>query len=240
MDRCESTLALVDFEQVESDDSSGYESTPSDSESSTPTQHSLSRKPVNLIKREPVKIKEKISYKNTQSLTQNLKVISSIPELCDVTFEVGQEKVKVHGVKAILGTRSRVLFNLILKKQKEAEFQTKAEKKDKKKKTGSKTDSDKVIIVVKKYEPEDFRKIIEFIHSGSVDINRSCVAGLLCGATQFGLDDLERACWDFVDHCIKLGTISKMVPSVKRYSNHKTGQLLLQKIFSCTQQTVDL
>jgi hypothetical protein len=108
------------------------------------------------------------------------------------------------------------------KKQKEAEFLTKAEKKDKKKKKNV-TSSDKVTIVVKKYEPEDFRKIIQFIHSGSVDINNSCIAGLLCGASQFGLDDLERACWDFVNHSIKSGTLSKMIPTAKRYRHHKTG-----------------
>ncbi|VDI64169.1 Hypothetical predicted protein [Mytilus galloprovincialis] len=209
MDRCESTLALVDFEQVEQDGySSGYESTPSDSESSTSTQKPHSNRLIPIShNRDPVKIKEKMSYRNTQALTEQLKVISSIPELCEVTFEVGSDKVKVHGVKAILGTRSRVLYNLILKKQKEAEFQRKADKKDKKKKTS--IQSDKVTIVVKKYEPEDFKKIIQFIHSGSVDINSLCVAGLLCGASQFGLDDLERACWDFVNHSVKSGTISK-------------------------------
>ncbi|XP_063446126.1 serine-enriched protein-like [Mytilus trossulus] len=240
MNRCESTLALIDFEQVQQDDySSGYESTPSDSESST-----LTKKPQNnrLIpisyNRDPVKIKEKMSYRNTQTLTEQLKVISSIPELCDVTFEVGSEKVKVHGVKAILGTRSRVLYNLILKKQKEAEFQRKADKKDKKRKTS--VQSDKVIIVVKKYEPEDFRMIIQFIHSGSVDINSSCVAGLLCGAAQFGLDDLERACWDFINHSVKSGTISKIIPAAKRYSHHITGQQLLEKTFSLSEQSVDL
>ncbi|CAC5393795.1 unnamed protein product [Mytilus coruscus] len=241
MERCESTLALVNFEQVEQDDySSGYESTPSDSESSTPTQKPETRiwqAVTNQLQQGP-KFKEKMSYRNTQALTEQLKVISSIPELCDVTFEVGSEKVKVHGVKAILGTRSRVLYNLILKKQKEAEFQRKADKKDKKKKIPVK--SDKITIIVKKYEPEDFRKIIQFIHSGSVDINSSCVAGLLSGASQFGLDDLERACWDFVNHSVKSGTISKIIPAVKRYSHHKTGQRLLEKIFSQTQQSVDL
>lgn len=236
MDLCGSTLALVDNEQVEYDGySSGYESTQetSDTESATPNLN-----PASFVNRESVKIKEKMSYGNTQVLAEQLKTISSIPELCDVMFEVGPEKVKVYGVKAILGTRSRVLFNLILKKQKEAEFRTKAEKKDKKKKKI--TSLDKVTIVVKKYEPEDFRKIIQFIHSGSVDINSSCTAGLLCGASQFGLDDLEGACWDFVNHSIKSGTLPKMIPSAKRYRHHKTGQRLIEKIFSCTQQTVDL
>ncbi|XP_071153050.1 serine-enriched protein-like [Mytilus edulis] len=238
MDRYESTLALVDFEQMNLDDySSGYESTPSDTESSTPSQnsHHAEQVPVN---RDPVKIKKKMCYRNTQALTEHLKTISSIPELCDVTFEVGTEKVKVHGVKAILGTRSRVLYNLILKKQKEAEFQSNVDKKDKKKKKAVK--SNKVTIIVKKYEPEDFRKIIQFIHSGSVDINCSCLAGLLCGASQFGLDDLERACWNFVRNLIESETVSKLIPSAKRYSHHKTGQRLMEKIVSCTQQSVDL
>ena len=230
MERYESTLALVDFEQDFDGYSSGYESTPSDSESSNKSK----RLPVRENK-EPVKIKEKMTYRNTHTLADHLKTISSLPELCDVTFEVGADKVKINGVKAILGSRSRVLFNLILKKQKEADFERKSGKNKKKRMS-----SDKTTIVVKKYEPEDFRKIIQFIHSGSVDINCSCVTGLLCGASQFGLDDLETACWDFVNHSIKSGTISKVIQSAKRYSNHKTGVRLLEKIFSQTPRTVEL
>jgi hypothetical protein len=40
---------------------------------------------------EPCKYKQKMSYKNTHALTEHLKIISSIPALCDVTFEVGPE-----------------------------------------------------------------------------------------------------------------------------------------------------
>jgi hypothetical protein len=72
--------------------------------------------------------------------------------------------------------KSPAIFNLILKKQKEGEFLTKAEKKNKKKKNV--TSLDKVIIAVKKYEPEDFRKIIQFIFMvGVVDSesDASCV-----------------------------------------------------------------
>lgn len=225
MDRCESTLALMGFEQEADGYSSGYESQTSDSESTD----NINQIPVKLNK-EPVEIKEKMSYRNTQTLTDNLKTISAIPELCDVTFEVGAEKVKVYGVKAIMGTRSKTLYNLILKKQKEAELK-------KKRKSRS---SCKVVIVVKKYEADDFRKIIQYIHSGSVDIDSSCVTGLLCGATQFGLYDLESACWDFVNHSIKSGTFSTIVSSAKRYCHHKIGLKLLKTIFSYTPTTVEL
>lgn len=231
MYHCESTLALVDCEQEVDGYSSGYESQTSDSESTgicsgkvQPTKQS----------REPVKIQERMSYRNTKTLTEHLRTISSIPELCDVTFKVGADRVPVYGVKAILGTRSKPLYNLILKKQKEME-----NSKDAKKRKGTRS-LDKIVIAVKKYEVEDFQKIIQFIHSGSVDINSSCVAGLLCGSTQFGLDDLESACWDFVNHSIKSGSISNVVSSAKNYCHYKAGQRLLETVFSHTPTAVDL
>ncbi|XP_071133508.1 serine-enriched protein-like isoform X2 [Mytilus edulis] len=182
---------------------------------------------------------DSMSFRNTQTLTEHLRTISYIPQLCDVIFEVGPEKVKVHGVKAILGTRSRVLYNLILKKQKEQEFKGKTHKKDKKKNKSSIFQNDvHVLITVQKYHSEDFRKIIEFIHCGSVDINSSCLAGLLCGASQFGLDDLEKACWDFVNYCLKNGTVLSLLPSAKRYCNFKLGQILMEKIFCSVRRTV--
>jgi len=48
-----------------------------------------------------------VYFKSTHVLCDNLKLILSMPELCDVTFLVGVNEVPVHGVRAILGTRSR-------------------------------------------------------------------------------------------------------------------------------------
>lgn len=45
--------------------------------------------------------------KSTNLLCENLKLIIDMPELCDVTFVVGPEEAHVHGVRAILGTRSK-------------------------------------------------------------------------------------------------------------------------------------
>jgi hypothetical protein len=91
--------------------------------------------------------------------------------------EVGSEKVKVSGVKDVLGTRNRGLFHFVLKKNKD-EILPKVEQIDKEKKKT--TSSDKIIL-----GKEDFRKIIQlqFIHNGSMDINILCIAGLLCGAS---------------------------------------------------------
>ena len=63
---------------------------------------------------EPIKTQaeqEVMKFRCVRPLCDNLKLILSMPELCDVTFLVGLKKVPVHGVKAILGTRSRYVSN---------------------------------------------------------------------------------------------------------------------------------
>lgn len=48
-----------------------------------------------------------MKFTSMDSLSESLKYILSLPELCDVKFQVGPMKVPVYGVKAILTTRSR-------------------------------------------------------------------------------------------------------------------------------------
>lgn len=51
--------------------------------------------------------------------------------------------------------------------------------------------------------------------------------GLLCGASHFELDDLVRACWDFIDHCSRNNSICLMIPAARRYSQHTTGKMII-------------
>ena len=46
-------------------------------------------------------------YINKEGLVHDLKALSTMPELCDVTFLVGEDRQPVCGVKAILAARSR-------------------------------------------------------------------------------------------------------------------------------------
>ncbi|OWF45718.1 serine-enriched protein-like [Mizuhopecten yessoensis] len=179
---------------------------------------------------------EVMSYKSTKALCEHLKYIVSMPELCDVTFLVGPTKVPVYGVKAILGTRSRVLYQLILNQQHQAEAERSTFKKFRKSSSKS-----RVVIEVNKYEPEDFRMLMQFVHCGSVDIGIHNVAGLLCGAYQFGLEDLRSACWDFVrrslDSASGQDTAHALMASAFRYNHHKTTRKLVSKINKVLQET---
>lgn len=51
-------------------------------------------------------------FENKSALSQDLKFLSGMPELCDVMFLVGEEKIPVYGVKAILSIRSRSVQQL--------------------------------------------------------------------------------------------------------------------------------
>ncbi|XP_060070235.1 serine-enriched protein-like [Ylistrum balloti] len=172
---------------------------------------------------------EVMSYKSTSALCEHLKYIVSMPELCDVTFLVGPTKIPVYGVKAILGTRSRVLYQLILNQQHRAATERSSFKKLRKSHSKS-----NVIIDVNKYEPEDFRMLMQFVHCGSVDIGVHNVAGLLCGAYQFGLEDLRSACWDFVRRSLNSTsgkeTAHALMTSAFRYSQHRATRKLVSKI----------
>ncbi|XP_021362290.1 uncharacterized protein LOC110456074 [Mizuhopecten yessoensis] len=119
----------------------------------------------------------------------------------------------------------RVMYQLILQKQKE-------EEENKSKKSRKTRISSRLVIDVKKYEPEDFRKIVQFIHSGAVDVTAKNVTGLLCGASQFKLMDLKVACWDFIKRCFKSenGSIAAIRKGAHQYSHHKTAGKLLSKI----------
>ncbi|XP_060073631.1 serine-enriched protein-like [Ylistrum balloti] len=218
-------LDILTTEHIENDDigfSSGYESNPE----STPEVDDSSDQ------ESDCNLKDAVNYNSTSALCDRLKYILSMPELCDVTFLVGPTKVPIYGVKAILGTRSRVMYQLILQKQKEEE--EKRSHKSRKSRGNS-----RLVIDVKKYEPEDFRKIIQFIHCGTVDVTSKSVTGLLCGANQFKLVDLKVACWDFIKRCLKSenGSMAVMRKSAHQYSHHKTAEKLLSKISKHFTQT---
>ena len=49
-------------------------------------------------------------FENKSGLAEDLKFLASMPELCDVTFLVGDTREPVCAVKAVLAARSRSAF----------------------------------------------------------------------------------------------------------------------------------
>lgn len=63
--------------------------------------------PVKLVHPDEAGVHRGNRYINKETLARDLSTLSSMPELCDVTFLVGEGRQPVCGVRAILAARSR-------------------------------------------------------------------------------------------------------------------------------------
>ena len=84
-----------------SDSSSGYES----SDVSDTENEAVSRLPARHDAHAPARAA--VKFRSTGPLCEDLQLLLDMPDMCDVTFLVGAEGTPVHGVRAILATRSK-------------------------------------------------------------------------------------------------------------------------------------
>ena len=56
------------------------------------------------------------------------------------------------------------------------------------------------------------------------------VSGLLCGACQFELRDLEEACWKYIDRRIEYGCVDIILSSAKAYQQHRTANKIYKTV----------
>ncbi|XP_046553731.1 uncharacterized protein LOC124263198 [Haliotis rubra] len=173
MNRYDSRVCLLDISTLDSFDhsgddadaegtSSGYDSSDysSDEDASTASIPGLNTQtaPIPLNGRSHTSQSSSrddvMTLRSTGDLQDSLSLILNMPEMCDVTFLVGKEKAPVHGVKAIMATRSRYLYQLLLQHQKQSSLE---QDKTKKSKTIKHSPfSRKLTITIPDYQTRDF------------------------------------------------------------------------------------
>ncbi|XP_067687032.1 serine-enriched protein-like [Haliotis asinina] len=233
MDRCESRLCLLDNDLLESTSnifnrdsedarSSGYEScdslTPPPSPPSTPSSK---------VRTPSAGKKEVMMYSNMADLSECLQYITGMEDLCDVTFLVGNRQLPVHGVKAILATRSRVFYQMILQHQRKVTESEKPKSRLRMRAKSSVNLNSKLQIPVPDYDHEVFSNLVNFLHSGRVRVQLGTVTGLFCAAIEFGLKDLQKACWDFLKRCGGEDQKRALMTSTQNYLKKKGAQKIL-------------
>ncbi|CAG2254835.1 unnamed protein product [Mytilus edulis] len=147
--------------------------------------------------------------KDKQALCEDLKYILSVPDLCDITFLVGPEQYPIHGLRAILASRSRLFYMMILAKEKEIKIQASQ------KKIGFFEEIERnsmLTIVLEEFEPNIFE------------------TGLLNAAEKFELECLKNACWEFAVSCIRPDLVHDLIASANEYSNCKLTNDLFKEI----------
>ncbi|OWF55106.1 Serine-enriched protein [Mizuhopecten yessoensis] len=196
--------------------------------------------------------------KDTRGLCEDLKYVISVPDLCDVTFLVGEEKLPVYGVKAILATRSRHMYQLLLAATKNAKKKSlknnsamkKALKKiqhllspssSEKVKTFYQSDVvQKLTVEVKNFDVTVFERFMCYIHCGTVAVDISNVVGLMNAAHTYDFPELRDACWEFANNYIKPDTLSQLTCSARTYIHFKYTRMLMQRIRHYLSQTPDI
>ncbi|RZF42821.1 hypothetical protein LSTR_LSTR003645 [Laodelphax striatellus] len=198
------------------------------------------------------------TFENKTGLAEDMKFLASMPELCDVTFLVGDTREPVCAVKAVLAARSRVFqkmlyqapspsrkkdpppkenkLRLFLKRSSEPllNLQNAAAQK------GSYTQqlapiqepssNQHFTLIVEEFEPDVFRQLIEYIHTGCVTLQPRTLLGVMNAADYYGLDALRHACAGFVQCCINVDTVCALLASAERYIQYKCTKSLVQKV----------
>ncbi|KAJ8024555.1 Serine-enriched protein [Holothuria leucospilota] len=180
---------------------------------------------------------------NKLGLAEDLGFLSRMPELCDVTFLVGEKKEPIGAVRAILATRSRI-FHKILYSHHSNNSPGKIQNSPDNRKLPKKVSrlirrnsfdakdfdvSRPRTIVVEEFEPSVFRQLIDYCHTGCVTLKPRTILGLLNAADHYGLEELRRACLGFLHGCINVDTVCLLLRSAEKYIQYKATKSLVQK-----------
>lgn len=94
-------------------------------------------------------------------------------------------------------------------------------------------------VVVLDFEPEVFKQLVEYTHTGSVMLQARSLLGLMNAADHYSLDDLKQACIRFMEHCISVDTVCSLLISAEKYIQYKSTKILVQKMFEFVDQNAE-
>lgn len=94
-------------------------------------------------------------------------------------------------------------------------------------------------VVVNEFEPEVFKQLIEYTHTGSVMLQARTLLGLMNAADHYGIEDLKQACIRFMEHCVNIDTVCSLLSSAEKYIQYKSTKILVQKMFEFVDQNAE-
>ncbi|XP_061178325.1 serine-enriched protein-like [Saccostrea echinata] len=170
---------------------------------------------------------DSMKFVNTETVREAMNHVITMPDLCDVIFLVGPSLTPIHGLKSIMSTRSRIFYQLIFKATKEAAGVASKKKKSKKIKP---VENQKPVVNIPDVSVGIFKRLVAYIHTGSVDIKPQEVTELTCAAHRFDLPDLVELCIDFLETCTTTTSIYTVLDTAKRIQGHSIALKIVAKM----------
>uniref|UniRef100_A0A336MNK9 CSON003486 protein n=1 Tax=Culicoides sonorensis TaxID=179676 RepID=A0A336MNK9_CULSO len=184
------------------------------------------------------------TFENKSGLAEDMKFLASMPELCDVTFLVGETREPVCAVKAVLAARSRVFQKMLYQTPSPQQRKKEPAPRENKLRLFLKRSSEPLLnlqnaaqqgqqhqtLIIEEFEPDVFRQLIEYIHTGCVTLQPRTLLGVMNAADYYGLEELRRSCAGFVQCCINVDTVCALLASAERYIQYKCTKTLVQKV----------
>lgn len=94
-------------------------------------------------------------------------------------------------------------------------------------------------VIVNEFDPEVFKHLVEYIHTGTVMLQARTVVGLMNASDHYGLDNLKAACIRFVERCITVDMVCSLLASAERYVQYKSTKIIVQRMFEFVDQNAE-
>ncbi|XP_020281591.1 serine-enriched protein isoform X2 [Pseudomyrmex gracilis] len=185
-------------------------------------------------------------FENKTGLAEDMKFLASMPELCDVTFLVGATREPVCAVKAVLAARSRKFHRMLYQTEESPQRKKDPPTRENKIRLFLKRSSEPLLnlqntahqpqtnehhtLIIEEFEPDVFRQLIEYIHTGCVTLQPRTLLGVMVAADQYGLAQLKHACIGFIQCCVTVDTVCALLASANRYMQYKLTKVISKKI----------
>ena len=95
-------------------------------------------------------------------------------------------------------------------------------------------------VVVMDFEPEVFKYLVDYTHTGTVMLQARTLLGLMNAADHYGLEELKLACIHFMEQCISVDTVCSLLSSAEKYIQYKSTKILVQKMFEFVDQNAEV
>lgn len=86
-------------------------------------------------------------------------------------------------------------------------------------------------VIVRDCEPEVFKQLVDYTHTGSVVLQARTLLGLMNASDHYALEELKQACIRFMERCIAVESVCSLLRSAEKYIQYKSTKILVQKIF---------